>query len=356
MKTDDIVIKIQDDGQREKVTVTKLIGDITLESWISGQAGKMTFTFTQSPTAPTSFYEGALVELWYPRDKCIFKGYVFTKSRGSDGVIHVVAYDQLRYFKNKDTYTFKGMSSSEIFDKLCADLCVKHKVIDHSEKKLGDMTYDNKPLAYMMQEVLDKTLVEYIADTKGETGKEPPRFMVRDNAGELQHLDATKLPLFVIGDSMDETDEDKPKPDRLALSDYYYKSTIDEDTYNQIKLVSSDPYTKERLMHVESDMKNKNRWGALQYFENLPSGIHKGKLEEIAQNLLKLHNRIQRTISFECMGDFSIWAGSMIKLDIKTLLDITLEHKCIVTRCCHSINNDLHIMSLEVEIIWPERN
>ena len=36
----------------------------------------------------------------------VFYGYVFKKSRSDNRLIKVTAYDQLRYFKNKDTISY----------------------------------------------------------------------------------------------------------------------------------------------------------------------------------------------------------------------------------------------------------
>ena len=45
----------------------------------------------------------------------IFYGFVFTKkSGGKSDMVEVTAYDQLRYFKNKDTYVYEDKTAGDL--------------------------------------------------------------------------------------------------------------------------------------------------------------------------------------------------------------------------------------------------
>src|SRR5690606_40466373 len=45
-----------------------------------------------------------------------------------------------------------------------------------------------------------------------------------------------------------------------------YKRSIDDDTYNRIKLVQNNKETKRRDVYVAQDSANIAKWGRLQYF------------------------------------------------------------------------------------------
>ena len=53
----------------------------------------------------------------------MFYGFVFTKSRSgrTPNVIEVTAYDQLRYFKNKDTYVYSNKKASDVIKMIAED-------------------------------------------------------------------------------------------------------------------------------------------------------------------------------------------------------------------------------------------
>lgn len=51
-----------------------------------------------------------------------FFGWVFTKSKDRWGVIDVVCYDRLRYFKNSASYAFYDMTAGDILKQMAADM------------------------------------------------------------------------------------------------------------------------------------------------------------------------------------------------------------------------------------------
>ena len=67
-----------------------------------GSPGKLTFKVMNDNAL--NITEGNPVSLIVD-GQCVFYGYIFTKSRDKNQRISITAYDQLRYFKNKDTYS-----------------------------------------------------------------------------------------------------------------------------------------------------------------------------------------------------------------------------------------------------------
>ena len=80
---------------------------LTLER--KGTPGKLEFTVVKGPGL--NFAEGDPVKLTV-NGTAMFYGFVFKKKRDKGGTIDVVAYDQLRYLKNKDTITEEGQRQS----------------------------------------------------------------------------------------------------------------------------------------------------------------------------------------------------------------------------------------------------
>ena len=78
-------------------------GDIVWETTRSGAASSLTFTVVKDDTL--NFHEGNPVSFRFNGSN-VFYGYVFKKSRSDNRLIKVTAYDQLRYFKNKDTISY----------------------------------------------------------------------------------------------------------------------------------------------------------------------------------------------------------------------------------------------------------
>lgn len=87
---------------------------MTLER--KGTPGKLEFTVVKGPGL--NFAEGDPVKLTV-NGTAMFYGFVFKKMRDKGGTIDVVAYDQLRYLKNKDTITEEGLKASDPSEAHC---------------------------------------------------------------------------------------------------------------------------------------------------------------------------------------------------------------------------------------------
>lgn len=67
-----------------------------------------------------NFHEGNPVSFRF-NGANVFYGYVFKKSRSDNRLIKVTAYDQLRYFKNKDTISYTNKTYADVLKMLAAD-------------------------------------------------------------------------------------------------------------------------------------------------------------------------------------------------------------------------------------------
>ena len=88
----------------------------------SGAASSLTFTVVKDDTL--NFHEGNPVSFRF-NGANVFYGYIFKKSRSDNRLIKVTAYDQLRYFKNKDTISYTNKTYADVLKMLAADYGLK---------------------------------------------------------------------------------------------------------------------------------------------------------------------------------------------------------------------------------------
>lgn len=318
---------VQNTNEGKAYDISDLISDISYDAEMEDNPGKLTFTLNNvfygsylSEGSPVSFKVNGNNVFW---------GYVFKIKKDHKQQINITAYDQLRYLKSKDTYVFKNLTSDEIFKKLCTDYNIKMKIVDKSSYKLPGRVNDNKTLAEIIQYAFDRTLVD--------TGN---WFMMRDNFGTLEHINVWEQRTnIVIGD-------------KSLLSSYDFESSIDEDTYNQVKLVKENKETQKRELYIVKDSSTIKKWGLLQYFETVDENSNEAQIKEKASMILKHYNKPKRTLKLEAIGDLRVKSGVGIILMIKDIeSDVPYNKYVIVSKVSHKFNNSNHTMSLEVKVV-----
>lgn len=323
-------ITIFDNRHNKLFNVSEAVSNLKITTNIEDQPGKCTFDIIRMDGL--AFWEGATVSVIVAGHPT-FKGFVFGKKRKKDvDIISITAYDQLRYLKNSDTYVLKDLTSSEIFVKLCKDMVLKHRVVDSSNYKCAPRSNDNKPL----YDIIKTSLYDTLINTK-------QWFIIRDNFGVLEHINIYSLvSTMMIGDES-------------ALLDFDYESTIDTDTYNQIKLYRDNKDSGKRDIFIVNDTinggKNIKEWGILQLYQSVPENLTLPEIEDRALGMLSLYNNTSRSLKLEALGHPSICAGSIIPCKIADLGDMSINNYILVTQCTHNISNDLHTMSLVVEVV-----
>ena len=307
--------------------ISEVTSDITWDTQMSGQPGKLSFSYLQDEKV--TLEEGSIVRLKVA-GKGVFFGYIFSRKSQNDGKINVVAYDQLRYMKNKNFYKVVGMTASQVFEKLCKDTELKYKTVNASSFVLPDRVYDDRTIFDIIQQGIDETLA-YSREW----------YMVRDNFGIVEFVDLKSLKTdLVIGDES-------------LLSDYDYSSSIDSDTYNQIKLSKENKATNKRDVYIVKDSSTIGKWGLLQYYEKMDENANTAQIADKADKLLKLKNRPSKSLSLSCLGDLRVFSGCQVILDISSLRKEGLERKYfIVNKCQHKFSNNLHTMELEMVVSY----
>jgi hypothetical protein len=300
-----------------------LIG-ATWSGQLAGQPGKLAFDVVRDGTL--KFYEGSPCSLIVDGHKLFF-GWVFSKERKDDKTTSAVAYDQKRYLKNSDTRNFPEGTGSDRFARLCGDFDLKHKVVHPSGVMLPAKIYDNKTLADMIEDSIGLTLIN--------AGK---WYAVRDNFGTLEWLDLSALKTSLI------------LGEYSLMTGYSYKTSIAEDTYNQIKLVRENKETQKRDVYIVKDSGTIARWGLLQHYEQVDENANEAQIKQRADQLMKLKNRVTRSLSIDAIGDFRVMPGNSVWVETK-MDDMAISRYMLVHAVSHTIKNKLHTMKVTLEVV-----
>ena len=250
----------------DKVFQPVVVGDITWKTERKSYPGELKFDIIMDDTIK-NITEGNAVRLRKDNNN-IFFGFIFSKSREKEKVISITAYDQLRYFKNKDTYVYENKTAGELVKMLANDFNMQTGTIENTGFKIASRVEDNTTLFDMIQNAIDLTV-----QNKKEL------YVLYDDFGKIALKNIASMVLDCLVD--EETAEN-----------YTYKSTIDEETYNQIKLTRENDKTGKRDVYMAKDSSKINEWGVLQYYDTLQDGEN-GQAK--ADALLELYNKKQKS-------------------------------------------------------------
>jgi len=289
-----------------------------------GSPGKLTFRVLKDDIL--DFSEGSAVRLKVDGDN-IFFGFVFGQRRDKDGIITVTAYDQLRYLKNKDTYVYENKTAAQFIRMVAADFSLNIGSIDDTTFTIGSRVEENTSLFEMIENALDLELT---------------------NSGELYVLydDFGKLTLKHLSEMYVGSPGAYLMIDEETGENFEYTSSIDDSTFNKVKLTYDNEDTGLREVYIAQDGANINRWGILQYFDTLSKGEN-GQAK--ADALLKLYDKKTRTLKIiNAIGDNRVRAGSMVVIRLD-LGDVKLNNFMLVESCKHIYKQDEHWMNLTLK-------
>lgn len=291
---------------------------VTLEWDRKGSPGKLRFCVVRDEVLKVE--EGDAVKLAVDGTE-LFYGFVFTKSSSgrSRQLLDVTAYDQLRYFKNKDTYVYTNKTAGEVIRMIADDFRLHVGTIADTHYVIPSRTEDNVSLFDIMQSALDETLK---AETK--------LYVLYDDVGAITLRDAESMKLNLVVNAG-------------TAGDYAYTSSIDTQTYNQIKVVCENG--DKRRIFIAKDGSNINRWGLLQYTDTVESAASGAKK---ADALLGLYNQKTRNLSVsDALGDLRVRAGSSVVVQL-SFDDISVQGYMLVEKVTHRFKDGQHLMDLKL--------
>jgi len=269
------------------------------------------------------FSEGSPVRLKVDGDN-VFFGYVFKQQRSKDQIITVTAYDQLRYLKNKDTFAYEDKTASQVIQMIAEDYSLAVGTLEDTGHIIAFGTEMDTPLFDIVANALDQTLTT--------TGK---LYVFYDDFGKLTLKSLSSMYVGVPGAYL--------MIDEETGENFDYTSSIDDNTYNKIKLTYDNEESGKREVYVAQDSSHMNTWGVLQYFGTLQKGEN-GQVK--ADALLKLYNSKTRNLKItNAFGDNRVRAGSMVVVNLD-LGDVKLKNWMLVEKCKHTYKEGEHWMDL----------
>ncbi len=291
------------------------------ERW--GVPGRLTFKVLADDIL--NFSEGSAVQLRVDGAK-VFFGFVFTQKRDKENRISVTAYDQLRYLKNKDTYVYENQTASELIKMIAADFALNAGEIADTGYVIADRSEMDTSLFDIIQNALDITLV----NTR-------QMYVLYDDFGSLTVKNIADMYVKNENGTYLMIDEGTGE-------NFEYTSSIDNSTYNKIKLYKEDAESGKRQIYgIIQDSANINKWGVLQYCDTVSEGENG---EAKAEALLSLYDKKTRNLRItNAFGDVRVRAGSMLVVNLD-LRDKKVENFMLVEKVKHTFKNGEHFMDL----------
>jgi len=289
---------------------------ITLEFFRVGGPGKLTFQVVRDSVI--SFHEGDKVVLRLGA-QVLFSGFVFTKRRQAGKLVTVIAYDQIRYLKNRDTLAYEALTAAELVRRVTEDWGLATGEIEETGYLIPGRVENGRPLLDMIQTALDITAKQ--------TGH---LFVLYDKAGEL-HLTHTKN--MMLDTLIHEG----------SIANFDYTSTIDRDSYSAVRLYRPSGAAGETAFYGARRDDLVERWGLLRHFARLEEGADG---PETAEAFLWRYGRKARRLRIvDAAGVPAVRGGSMLPVAL-CLGDISAPAHLVVEQVIHCFSEGRHMMEL----------
>lgn len=287
----------------------------------TGDPGKLEFTLNKSGNI--SFFEGDVVRFSVD-GTLIFYGWIFTKSKDRWDVITVTCYDRMRYLKASASYAFYDQTAGEIIRQIAQDFQLDVSELEDTGYKIPSLIEEEQTCLDIIEEAVQQTLLN--------TGKV---YVFFDDGNGLSLKEAgNMISQVMIGD-------------KSLLTDYTYKTDIDEQTYNSVKLARPNEETGRADVFVAQDSANIGQWGLLQLYQTVDGDVNDAQVKAQAEATLEYYNKRQRTLSVSSLGVVGLRAGQMILMRVQGLGDISLDQFVLLEKVTHTFENDTHTMDFD---------
>ena len=257
-----------------------------------------------------------------------FYGWVFTKVKDRYGIIDVTCYDRIRYLKANASYTEYDITVGDLIRKIAGDLQVDVGNIADTGYQIPSLVEEDQSCLDIIESAVQQTLLN--------TGNIYVFF--DDGNGLALQQPADMKSNVAIGD-------------KSLLTQYSYKTDIDDQTYNSVKLARPNEETGMADVFIAQDSETIARWGLLQLYQTLDGDVNDAQAQAQAQATLSYYNRRMRTLKVDSLGVPGLRAGQMVLMKVQNLGDINLDQYVLLEKVTHTWENDVHTMSFETMAI-----
>ena len=210
-------ILLQDVITSKTYDIKDIVISPQIEQKLNDGCSKLTFDIAIDKN--TKFSNGSVIRFKY-NNHGMFFGYIFKKQQKDNETISVTAYDQLRYLKAKDSMTLSGLNIAGIIRKIASIYGLEVGHLEVSDI-LPDRIEDNKTFLDIIYNAISENL-----KISGD------KYCFYDDFGKLALEDIYNMRTnILIGDQSN-------------CLGYDFTQSIDDDTYNQIKLINDNKETK----------------------------------------------------------------------------------------------------------------
>lgn len=297
-------------------------------SWTTNRTGSPgTFKFTLNKCADIAFLEGDVVRFSVDGE-LQFYGWVFTKVKNRWDEIEVTCYDRLRYLKANASYAFYDYKVGDMISQIAADFQLDVGNVADTGYAIPSFIKEDETVLDMIGEAVQQTLLN--------TGK---IYVFYDDGNGLALTEAADMiSPVMIGE-------------RSLLTEYEYKTDIDEQTYNSVKLARPNEETGRADVVIAEDSANIGQWGLLQLYQTVDGNVNDAQMKAQAQASLAYYNRRMRTVKVNSLGVPGLRAGQMVLMKVPGLGDINLDQYVLLEKVTHTWENDVHTMEFETMAI-----
>lgn len=306
------------------VDISDIATDVKYKTAWNNGAGQFSFSY---PTHKTGMFPNGSTVVFTYGNANIFYGFLFTTKQDTKKY-SCTCYDQLRYFKASNSILRPISTLSEFLNTVASSVNERVRLgkVDDTVVKLTKNMFINKTHLDMLYQSIQDSLT-----INGYW------YALRDNFGALELRDIMDLRLpLIVGDSS-------------LATDFDYERSIDEDTYNYIKVAKDDKDKGVRNTYVSKDPTSIAAWGKLMLYDKVSADLNDSQLAARSNQLLQLKNRETRTLKIDCIGDTRVMAGNGVKVVVK---EAGLDLWAIVDNVTHNFEHSKHTMSLELKFIW----
>ena len=261
--------------------------------WTTNRTGSPgTFRFTLNKAGDIGFVEGDIVRFSVD-GQLQFYGWVFTKSKDRWGVIEVTCYDRLRYLKANASYAFYAQKAGDIIRQIAEDFQLTTGNLADTGYAIPSLIEEDQTCLDIIEGALQQTLLN--------TGD---IYVFYDDGTGL----ALRKPEDMISNVM--------IGEKSLLTDYTYKTDIDEQTYNSVKLTRPNEETGRADVVIVQHSGNIAQWGPLQLKQTVDGDVNDAQMKAQAEASLTYYNRRMRTLRFSALGVPGLRAGQMVYMRV----------------------------------------
>lgn len=245
-----------------------------------------------------------------------FLGTIFNFSRNYD-TVSITAYDNLMYFKSKDTFILKNITATQCVKEICSKIGVEYGEIYSTGYVLPYNFFENTPYFDIIESIL--------SDTKQVSGE---NFVLYDDLGKICLT------------RKDENNKVYVVTDEILLENYFESSS--NDIFNSVLVYQTDIWGNITKYYAKNDA-SISLLGQIQKTLNVDRNLTSAQCNLIAKNLLLEGENTTFTMQID-----------IIALEILNIYDILIindvKYRIIELFLGINANNNIYTLTLEREV------